>query len=166
MVKLWDAGSGAALQTLEGHSGPVTAVASSPDGRVLASGSDDETVKMWDASSRALLQTTDVDYAVYTLSFSDDGSLIQTNKGQLLAIFPSDDAAVSRANLQQSIFVKEQWISLNMANFLWSLRSSAKKCRCSWQYCLFRVRLRPCVIYGTRLLTFPTTPFTTHLHCI
>ncbi|KAF2397854.1 WD40 repeat-like protein, partial [Trichodelitschia bisporula] len=36
-VRLWDAGSGAALQMLEGHSNSVNAVAFSPDGKRLAS---------------------------------------------------------------------------------------------------------------------------------
>jgi WD40 repeat protein len=54
-VKLWDAGSGAVLQTLEGHSSEVTAVAFSPDGKMLASASWDGTVKLWDAGSGAVL---------------------------------------------------------------------------------------------------------------
>ncbi|SLM39426.1 WD40/YVTN repeat-like-containing domain [Lasallia pustulata] len=47
----------ATLQTLEGHSGPVYAVAFSPNGKQLASGSDDKTVRIWDAATGAMLQT-------------------------------------------------------------------------------------------------------------
>lgn len=40
---------GACLNTLRGHSHRVWTIAFSPDGQLLASGSDDETIRLWNA---------------------------------------------------------------------------------------------------------------------
>jgi WD40 repeat protein len=118
-VKLWDAGTGAVLQTLEGHSGWVSAVAFSPDGKVLVSGSSDETVKLWDAGTGAVLQTLKVGAVVQTVSFSEDGTFLQTDRGVLLTTSLSSSDNLSQLTYSRSICVKEQWIHWGTKDTLW-----------------------------------------------
>ena len=48
---MWDAETGERLRELTGHRGRVWSVDFSPDGRRIASGSDDWTVAVWDAQT-------------------------------------------------------------------------------------------------------------------
>ncbi|KAL4732843.1 WD40-repeat-containing domain protein [Aspergillus similis] len=68
---------GANRQTLEGHSAYVNAVAFSPDGQTVASGSDNKTIKLWNAATGEQRQTLKGHSAyVNAVAFSPDGQTV------------------------------------------------------------------------------------------
>ena len=50
-IYVWDVASGRLQVALDGHHGPVTALALSLDGHTLASGGEDQTVRLWDVET-------------------------------------------------------------------------------------------------------------------
>ncbi|MVU76809.1 protein kinase [Nocardia sp. ET3-3] len=79
------AGRGSAATSddvLTGHTDQIRALAFSPDGTSLASGSLDRTVRLWDVRSRRPDgEPLDTGHAVQSLSFSPDGLLLATAGG-------------------------------------------------------------------------------------
>ena len=68
---------GEALFTLEGHRHFVWSVSFSPDGKQLASGSQDETVRLWDAVTGACVRTLEGHgRGVECVCFSPDGKMV------------------------------------------------------------------------------------------
>lgn len=65
------------VATLRGHEGDVQCVAYSPDGKLLASGSEDGNIKIWDtATNRELGQLQGHKLYVNGVAFSPDGALL------------------------------------------------------------------------------------------
>jgi WD40 repeat protein len=76
-VKVWELESGRLLRSLEGHTDGVWAVAVSPDGRFIVSGSSDHTVKVWELESGRLLRSLEGHTGwVWAVAVSPDGRFI------------------------------------------------------------------------------------------
>jgi len=106
-VKIWDASSGACLQTLEGHSHYVNSVAFSHDSARLASASDDRTVKIWDASSGACLQTLEGHSdCVNSVAFSHDSArLASASDDRTVKIWDaSSGACLQTLDIDRALF--------------------------------------------------------------
>jgi sugar lactone lactonase YvrE len=75
---------GCELLTLEGHTKSVYAVAFSPDGKRLATGSDDATARLWDTSTgEQILTLTGHRYSIKAVAFSPDGKRLATGSDDL-----------------------------------------------------------------------------------
>ena len=65
------------IATFEGHTDDITSVVFSPDGTMLASGSDDGTIKLWDVATKTNIATLEGHtQSVTSVSFSPDGTIL------------------------------------------------------------------------------------------
>jgi serine/threonine protein kinase len=77
-VKVWDVNTAEVPNTLnDGHTAPIRTLSLSQDGRILASGSADNTIKIWDVAAGKLLQTLKGHTApVWSVALSRDGKTL------------------------------------------------------------------------------------------
>jgi WD40 repeat protein len=77
----WDAVRGQLLRTLEGHNDWVRAVAITPDGRLVVSGSGDETLRIWDAKNGKELCSFEADAKIFCCAVTKNGGTIIAGDG-------------------------------------------------------------------------------------
>jgi WD40 repeat protein len=76
-VRLWDVASHRLLGVLAGHRGAVMSVSYSPDGRILATGSNDATVRLWDVAARRSIARLPAEPGwMNAVAFSRDGRIV------------------------------------------------------------------------------------------
>lgn len=100
-----------------GHTGGVTSMKYSPNGKVLLTGSRDHSVKLWDAATGKLLRTlTGHNGEINSLDISPDGKLIATAGGFELKIW----------NLESGMNI-----------YSIDLDSIDRSCKCAIEFCEF-----------------------------
>ncbi|GHO58054.1 hypothetical protein KSB_65290 [Ktedonobacter robiniae] len=80
-VQVWDVINSHKYLTYRGHTDQINTVAWSPNGKYIASGSDDHTMQIWDATTKKTVFTSTNNLTNYfavtkSVAWSPDGKLI------------------------------------------------------------------------------------------
>src|ERR1043165_1964359 len=76
------------VRTLRGHTGSIRRIAWSPNGRMLASPSDDNTIRLWDAETGGCLCKLKADFErVYCVAFDPASRILASACGNMVQIW-------------------------------------------------------------------------------
>lgn len=86
-IDVWNLATGKQVRSLHDHSQWVTALAISPDGKILASSSLDGTIKLWHLATGTLQVSLPAKH-VTALAFSPDGRILASGSRLVGAVYP------------------------------------------------------------------------------
>ena len=99
-IAIWEDGRSAPVSVLEGHTGPVAALAVSPDGATLASASWDASVRLWPLSGGEPLVLEGHRGNVNAVAFLSDGTLASAGHDAAIILWPPErDTTPVRADM-------------------------------------------------------------------
>jgi WD40 repeat protein len=116
-IRIWEVATGQAVGILGGHSGFVSGLAFSPDGRYLVSASQDTSALVWDWVNGDRLKELEFPGGVYSVSFSPDG--------QTLAIGGVDEVENQVQNAAIWTFAVGSWEPRLKFREYWNVTSMA-----------------------------------------
>lgn len=112
--------TGESRNTLEGHLRNASALAFSSDSKSLASSSLDGAVKLWDVGTARLMGTFSINSHVEQLSFSADGTYLETDRGHIqIGEILEDSFNYSSTPESHWKLVGEEWIMEGNRKMLW-----------------------------------------------
>jgi WD40 repeat protein len=88
----WEISTGKIVKTFTEHTGSVFSVCFSPNGQLLASGGDDNTIRIWDVATGEVRQTFNHLGPVYSVAFSPNGkTLVSGSRDTTVKIWEIED---------------------------------------------------------------------------
>jgi WD40 repeat protein/uncharacterized caspase-like protein len=91
------------INRLDGHTEQVNSVSYSPEGQLIASGSDDKTVRIWKPDGTLLHQLKNHRDRVLNVSFNSDGTLVSTSADGTVNLWNATDGKLLKQTTDGSL---------------------------------------------------------------
>ena len=86
LFRLWDVAARKCIRVLEGHNSKIWSVAFSPNGRTIASGSEDETIRVWNVDNGACIKVLRGDRPYERMNIAGVIGLTEAQKSTLKSL--------------------------------------------------------------------------------